>query len=484
MFGKLKILREKRFRYGTFSTAMMLFAVVLFVLVNLVAGEFDRTWDLTDEQLFTLSPQSHRFLETLNQDVTITLIAPTGTEDPLLTALLEEYASANARISVGSRDPLISPGFVQQFSAELDGAMPNQSIIVQSGTQHRVITPDMMVTLQHNQWGHPIGIASVNFERQITTSIHTVTQGEVATVYKVLGSGETPLDPAFISFLEAENFIVRGIDAITIIRDGIPADADILLLSTPQWDWPADKADRILAFLEDEGLAFMVIDPQFGMRMPNFDRVLAAYGVRVSDYIVMETDPRQHVVLPMFVIPQLMPHEVNLPLAAAGRMTLLTRFSGAVELTGILRTTTTIEPILFTSSNAFGRIDLHLESPLFHPDYDYDGGPFVLAVAITDSVFAGRSMETRIVVVGSGDIWSPAPREMVGDNNFLFAASALRWLTGQGPGLFIHTRTPPGINPLMLNQLQANMIAGFSMGLLPLATLAVGIFIWYRRRHS
>ncbi|MCL2501151.1 MAG: GldG family protein [Defluviitaleaceae bacterium] len=484
MLGKFGILRDKRFRYGTFSTAMMLFAFILFVLVNLLSGEFNRAWDLTDENLFTLSAQSHRFLETLEQDVTVTLIAPTGAEDPLLSALLEEYASTNSRITVGSRDPLLSPGFVQQFSADLDGAIPNQSIIVQSGTQYRVITPDMMITLQHNQRGR---IASVNFERQITTSIHAVTQGEVAVAYKVLGSGETPLEPSFISFMESENFIIRSIDAITIIRDGIPQDADILLLSTPQWDWPAEKADRILAFLEDEGLAMMVFDPQFGGRMPNFDRVLASYGIRISDYVLMETDQRHHVMLPMFLIPQLWPHEINLPLAATGRMTLLMRFAAAIEQTGLMRTTTSVEPLLITTGNAFGRTNMQLESPLFHPGDDYggDGAHFVLAAAITESVFtAGRSMETRIVVVGSSDVWSPSAREVVGDNNFMFAAGAMRWLAGQGPGLFIPTRTPPGVHPLMLNQFQANMIAGFSMGLLPLLTLAAGVFVWYRRRHS
>jgi hypothetical protein len=284
--------------------------------------------------------------------------------------------------------------------------------------------------------------------------------------------------------LETENFIVRSVDALTIIRDGIPGDADILILSTPEWDWPAEKADRILAFLENEGLAFIVFDPLFGMRMPNVDRVLGAYGVRVSDFVVMETDQRHHIMLPMFLIPQLFPHDLNVPLAASGRMTLLMRFSAAVELTGIARTTTKIDPLLFTSSDAFGRFDLHLESPLFHPEYDLGGGPFAVAVAITDTVFAGRNMETRIVVAGSGDILASAPREIIGDNNFMFAVSALRWLAGQGPGLFIPTRTPPGISPLLLNQLQANMLAGFSMGLLPLLTLGAGIFIWHRRRHS
>ncbi|MCL2189011.1 MAG: GldG family protein [Defluviitaleaceae bacterium] len=484
---KLANFKEKRFRYGTFSTAMMLLAVLLFVFVNLLAGEFNRTWDLTEEELFTLTQQSRTFLDNeLHQDVTITMVVPTGTEEPMLVALLAEYANAHPRITTQLRDPMVSPAFVQGFASGMEGGVvPNHSIIVQSGTQYRVITPDLLITAQHNQWGQVVGIQSINFERQITTAIHAVTQGEVATVYKVLGSGESPLAPSFVSFLETENFIVRSVDAIEILRDGIPADADILLLSTPQWDWPTEKADRILAFLENEGRAFIAADPMYGTRLPNFDRVLAAYGIRISDYVIMESDPRQHLMLPMFVIPQLFPDEhITLPLAIDGRMMQLLRFPAAIEPTGMQRASTFIEPLMITSVHAFGRVNMELESPLFHEGDDIDGGPFLMAARITDSVFTYRNINTHIVVVGSGDIWDAAPREIVGDNNFAFVASSLRWLTGQGPGLFIPTRTPPGFAPLMLTQFDANIIAGFSMGVLPLVTLAFGVFVWFRRRHS
>ncbi|MCL2202972.1 MAG: GldG family protein [Defluviitaleaceae bacterium] len=482
---KLSHFKEKRFRYGTFSTAMMLLAVILFVLVNLLAGEFNRTWDLTAEGLFTLSSQSRTFLNELEQDVTLTMIAPTGTEEPILVALMEEYAAANAHIATAFRDPMVNPAFVQRFSAGLEGGMmPNHSIVVESGGQYRVITPDLMITPQFNQWGQIVGIASVNFERQITTAIHAVTQGETAIVYKVGGSGEVPPDPAFFSFLEAENFIVRDLHALDILREGIPEDADILLLTTPQWDWPADKATAILAFLEDEGRAFIAFDPVFGERRPQFDRVLANYGIRVSDYVIMENDPRQHIMVPMFLLPHLWPHEINLPLVAEGRMGLLLRFAGAIEPADILRPTTTMEPLMITSTDAFGRTDMHIESTLFHEGYDYDGAPFMLAAAITDTFFTDRAHITQIVVVSGSDVWASPPREVVGDNNFAFVASSLGWLMGQEPGPFIPTRTPPGTAPLMLNQFQANALAGLSMGVLPVAVLIVGVAVWLRRRHS
>jgi len=479
---KLAQWKDKRFRYGTFSTAMMLLAVLLFVFTNLFAGEFNHTWDLTQERLFTLSQASRDFLATLDEKVTLTLIAPTGTEEPIFVALLDEYANTSPFIDTALRDPLVNPGFVQQFATAVGGAVPGHSIIVQSSTQYRVITPDLMLTPQFNQQGHVIGIASINFERQITTAIHAVTLGEIATIYKVTGSGERALEPEAISFLETENFILRAVDALTLIRDGIPTTTDILLLSTPQWDWPTEKADRIAQFLDDGGQAMFVMSPQVVGRLPNVDRVLAAYGVRISDFVVMDPDPRQHIITPLLTIPLLWPHEINLPLAAQNRMTLFLSMAGAVETTDMVRATTTIEELLVTSVSAFGRLDLQLESPLYHEGIDVSGGRLMTAAAITDSTF-DRMNDTRIVVIASSDILSSGAREVVGDNNFAFVASAMRWLAGQGPGLFIPVRTP-GTSRLQLNQFEANMIAGFAMGVLPAVTLATGMFIWLRRRHS
>jgi hypothetical protein len=423
-------------------------------------------------------------LRDLEHDVTITLVAPAGTEEPMITGLIDEYANTNPRITVSSRDPMLNPAFVQSFSSGLEGGIiPNHSIIVQSGAQYRVITPDLLLTPQFDQMGRVVGIASINIERQITTAIHAVTQGELAVVYKVTGSGEQALEPEFIMFLETENFIVRTLDAMAVMRDGIPESADILLLSAPRRDWPTEKADRILAYLESGGRAFIALEPQFGNRMPNFDRVLAAYGIRASDYSVMDVDPRNHIMFPMFILPDMWPHEINMPLAAEGRLNILLGFSGAIEILEIRRAATEFDLLMATSMNAFGRINPEIESFLFHEGEDEEG-PFIIGATITDTVFADRTLVTKIVAVGSDSIWGQSAREIVGDNNFAFVASALRWLTEQGPGLFIPTRTPPGFAPLMLNQLQANAIAGFSMGVLPLVTLAVGIFIWHRRRHS
>jgi ABC-2 type transport system permease protein len=461
----------------------MLLAVALFVLVNITASEFNHTWDLTAENLYTLTPQSHQFLRELQQDITLTLIAPAGTEEPMLVTILEEYANASSLITVNTRDPMLSPAFLQGFSSDLEGGMiPNHSIIVQSSTQYRVITPDLMFTLLFDAMGQVEGIASVNFERQITTAIHTVTQGQVATLYYITGSGEAPLEPPFIAYLETENFIVRNLDALALMRDGIPADADILILSAPQRDWPTEKADRILAFLEDNGRALIVLEPQHGNRKPNFDRVLAAYGIRASDFYIMDADTRNHIMFPMFILPDLWPHEIFLPLALDGRMNVLLAFASAIELMEIRRHSLEFDLLMTTSTSAFGRVNPEIESFLFHPEEDQPG-PFIIATTIIDANPADWAQSTELVVISSGAIWEDHAREIIGDNNFAFVASSLRWLTGQGSGLFIPPRMPPGAAQLDLNQFQANMIAGFSVGILPLIIIAAGTFTWYRRKN-
>ena len=179
----LTIFRDKRFRYGTMSTAMMVLAVLLFGLVNLVAGGFNRTWDLTRDRFFTLSSQTQTFLDNLQYDVNIFYIAQTGDDMPMIARLLEEIDRGSSRINYEVRDPMINPMFVNQFAAGNEG-IPLHSVIVESGGRHQVITfMDMFSVTVDPQWGGITGIHAINIEREVVTAIHVVTQGVPAVVY-------------------------------------------------------------------------------------------------------------------------------------------------------------------------------------------------------------------------------------------------------------------------------------------------------------
>lgn len=472
--------KEKRFRYGAFSTVMMLLAIVLFVFVNLVADEFNISQDLTQEQIFSLTRQSHEFLANLEEDVTLYYIIPTGHEHTIIAQLLEEYAAASPHINVETRDPLLNPTIVHQFASDagFDGGIPigqTGSIVVQSRTGTRIVTEhDMM---PRDFWGN---LQNLGFEAEITRAIHHVTQGEPPIVYFVYGSGELPVQPGLVNFLESENFITHEINLVTTT---LPQDADILFIQMPARDWTPDKANNIEAFLQEGGSAFIAlnftVDPT-----PNMNRVLAGYGLNLGDYLVLEGDSRQVFMnLPYYILPTSAGHEIVTDLEERNFANLLL-FPSAIETLEMRRSSTEITPIWRTSANAFGRTDQGEES-LSRVSSDIDG-PFDLAVAVRerDALFADREFATHMVVVGNLSVIDDGVNTFIGGGNWHFVLNSLRWLQGQPPGIFIPNRTPPGMEPMLIPDFTANIFRGIAMGGIPLLCLGIGLIVWFRRRYS
>jgi hypothetical protein len=109
----------------------------------------------------------------------------------------------------------------------------------------------------------------------------------------------------------------------------------------------------------------------------------------------------------------------------------------------------------------------------------------MLAAAVTDRIFLDReTYYTQIVVTSSFDFMTPWFTTYVGEANWYFVLNSLRWMTDQPPALFIPGRVPPGQQPLLITEGTANWISITSIGIIPLAIIAAGTFVWFRRRFS
>jgi len=476
-------IKDKRFRYGTFSTAMMLFAVILFIFVNLIADEFNRSFDLTPDGIFTLSARSHDFLETLDQDVTVTHVLRPGHGHPwthIISQLLEEYESSSRHITVQYRDPNLSPALIHHFAevAGIEGGIEDGSVVVQSGNRIRVLDLFDMLIVDRNMFGQAVNIRSFSFEAEITRAIHYVTQGDPPIIYYVTGSGEHDLQPVLRALLESENFLVREVNLVT---QDVPESADILLIPMPGRDWTDVKGERILDFLVDDGRAFIAADLTFE-DMPVFNSVLASYGVAPINHLVVEGNPNNIFQQRAdFILPNISNHEINENIRGRNLVNLVAGAIG-IETLDMRRGSTTVEPLWATSRDAFARVDIE-ETAATRVPGDIEG-PFDLAVAITDTRFVEATHTTKLVVVGSMLVLNDSVLNVAGPGNYQFVLDAMRWLYGQPPSIFIPGRVPPGAAPLMLTQMNVNVMNGIAVGALPLMCIALGVFVWFRRRHN
>ena len=192
---------NKRFRYGTFSTVMIIVAIALFILVNLVADQLNINYDLTRDQMFTLSSGSIEIVQDLDVDVRIYSLWPTGREAFTLQQLLEEYASHSNRITLSNRDPILHPHFVEQF-AQPDEAIPDGSIIIVGPERYRVIPAGDLIAMDFDRQTGQAFARGINLEPLVTNAINFVVATETPIIYHVVGNNEFDLPTSIVEELK------------------------------------------------------------------------------------------------------------------------------------------------------------------------------------------------------------------------------------------------------------------------------------------
>ena len=116
-FSGLKAFSARRStRVGANSLLMILLFVGILVIVNFLAARHSIRWDLSENQNFSLAPQTHRLLRSLPRDVTVTVF--TREKDPGYQSYkerLDSYRQASSKISVEFVDPERQPKIAQQY---------------------------------------------------------------------------------------------------------------------------------------------------------------------------------------------------------------------------------------------------------------------------------------------------------------------------------------------------------------------------------
>jgi hypothetical protein len=103
-------------RMGLNSFLMIVLFTGILIIVNFLASRHSIRWDLSENQNFTLAPQTHRVLRGLPHDVKITVF--TREKDPgyqVFKERLESYRQASTKLSVEFIDPEKQPKIAQSY---------------------------------------------------------------------------------------------------------------------------------------------------------------------------------------------------------------------------------------------------------------------------------------------------------------------------------------------------------------------------------
>ena len=469
---------KKHIKNGYYSMAMAAIFIVIVVVINMIVGAIPSKYsqlDVSSSKLYTIGDETKKVLKALDKDVTIYQIAQSGSEDDTISNLLKRYKDESKHIKVEVKDPVVNPKFASEYTTD---DLAANSLIVVCGDRNKVISYNDMysTSVDYNTWQQTT--TGFDGEGQITSAIGYVTSEDLPIMYTLSGHGEKDLDSSFKEDIQKANIDIKELNLLT--EGKVPDDADCLMIVSPTSDISEEEKTEILDYLEAGGKA-MIFSDYTQDDLPNFDAVLASYGVKRAEGIVFEGDSQHYgMQMPYYLVPTVNSTDASSETASAGSY-VLAPYAQGIQKTDDVRDTVTIDSILTTSDQAYSKTNM--QSSQIEKEDDDVNGPFDLGVAITEKLDDDK--ETQIVYYSTANLMESQVNQMVSGGNEKLLLESLSWMTStdESSSVSISSKSLQSTS-LTVTDYDAAFWKICTIGLIPGVFLVAGFLIWLRRRKA
>lgn len=461
--------------YSMLATAILLATVIV---VNLIVGEIPKKYtqiDLSQQNMYTISKKTEKFLDGLDKEIRIYHIVQNGYEDDTIVKLLNRLEEASEYVTVETKDPLLYPNFASQYTQE---NVYDNSLIVVSGERSKYISYYEMYESEYDSYTGSSTTTGFDGEGQIDSAISYVISEDLPVLYVLEGHGELELESTTAELLEKANYQIKTINLLT--RNEVLSDAGCLLVVSPQSDLSEEEAQTMISYLEKGGKAMFVMD-YLGQNLPNFEKVFEAYGIKLENGIIMEGDSQHYIMqTPYYIIPNIESTDITVDLIHENKFVLLP----AAQPVGVLeayRDTLEIEPILSTSESAYLKENVETMETFEKENVD-KSGEFYTGVMITEKI--SEDIQTQMVYYGSSSILDSTTDSYVSGGNSELLLESLGWMCDvEAPVMDVASKSLE-ITYLTVPEYDASYWATITCGIIPAAFLMVGGIIWFKRRKQ
>lgn len=470
---------------GTLRTAgalvQILMVLAIIVSVNYFASRNYKKWDLTEERINMLAPQSEEVARSLGQDVTILGFFKSGQPArDTFKELAGLYAEASPRITVRLIDPDADPVTTRDYNVGMAG-----TVILESGEKRQSLP--------------------AADEQELTRGLIRITRQVEKTVCFTTGHGERGLDDpegegltTIRSELAGQGLKVIGVNILS--EGGVRPECSLLVIAGPTRALSPDEIPLIRDFVDGRGGALMVlVDPQ----TPDQSGLLKYFNVRPRNDVVVDANPLNQMTGQNFLAPVA---------AAYGRHEIIDKMKNVQTIFPLARSLERIEgveatdpaatstSIVFTSEDSWGETDL-AKGTRPRPDQGKDAlGPVVLMEAgirlvkrpgtdgggddgdeAGEDSGEGKTRSVRFVVAGDSDFITNQWVSYYGNKDLFL--NAVSWVTGDTELISIRPRKR-GEKPINLpSESFTRFISWVPSLLFPLLLVLMGVFIQLRRRR-
>ena len=268
----------------------------------------------------------------------------------------------------------------------------------------------------------------------------------------------------------------------------MPNDCDCLIIATPTEDFTEVETNKIIDYINDGGNILWFNNARTD-DLPNVQKVLDLYGVKIGEGEVRETDSNK--MLPGangFILPNISSHKVTEDITD-GYVILFnpTRLEFEDDKT-LDELGVTATPILQSSETSYYRTDISNEDS--DKEDDEEDGPFTIAEELTKTV---GDKESKLLIFADNLFVSDSQISMRVSNssstkyyainfrsNSTILLNSINYLAEREPSVTIKknmeyvTYTATEKEDLIIRSI---------IFILPLVIIVIGIIIWQRRRR-
>ena len=455
-----KALTGRQARYGSNIAITSIAFIGILIVVNWLVFNNPKNWDVTQDKVNTLAPETIKALQNLPAPVTATAFYASLSTDSA-TQLLDKFkANSNGKFDYKFVNPDTDPVAARQAGITGDG-----KIMLEMGSQKEV--------------------AAYASETELTKALIKLINPKPRAVYFLTGHGEATLTSGDKSYatakstLESKNYTVNELNLLA--NNKIPEDALAIIIAGPMKQVSDYEVQLLKQYVDGGGSLVVMEDPiiltDFGDSPdPLADYLSKDWGIVLDKDVIIDLNSQQALNAVSASAAQNNPITTNLSanylviMPDARSITLNTPPDGVTQ-TGLL----------MTSQNSWGEMDFtnaEGNQVSFDPAVDLPG-PLIMAASGENSTTKGR-----VVVFGNSYFASDTNNAFDAYGNGNIFINAVDWAAEQENLINItpntattRTFTPP-------TQIQLLLILLGSILVIPGMIVFAGVSSWLSRRRQ
>jgi ABC-type uncharacterized transport system involved in gliding motility auxiliary subunit len=343
---------------GTNAIAATISVLVILGLINFLAVRDALRLDLTENQQFTLSPQTQALITNLEQPVKVWIFD--GRKDPRTQELLDNYRRIQpGKLSYEFVDPQLQLNVAESFGIQDSG-----EVYLESGEKRQAVRKEGPEPLT---------------EVQLTNAIEQLFSDYTPTVYFLQGHGERSLEEGQGGFAEAVESLNQKnfkTEILTLAQQStIPEDADVIIVAGPQRPLLEGEIEALTTFVNQGKGLMLMLDPEIDAGLEEF---LEQWGVKLDDRLAIDPRARRVELGPTVIIVQEYgEHPITQEFANGISFYPSVRPVETRPIEGVLES-----PLIWSNSQSWAETNLENQELQFDAQVDRQG-PLSLGVALS-----------------------------------------------------------------------------------------------------